>query len=172
MTSHLNSPVRRNLAAGLALIAFGVLTLLGQLQLTLHVELLILPALALIFLAWGLITRIFGLLIPGGILAGIALGSYLVERPLAAAAEPIQGGVFLLAFAVGWFLIVLLSPFAPSSRHSSFRWWPLVPGSILALIGALLLAGDAEMRILTLLGYAWPIVLMALGVWLILRRRV
>jgi hypothetical protein len=167
MSSQLHPTTRRSLAAGLALIAFGVLMLLGQLELAGGVKMLILPALAIIFLAWGLATRTFGLIIPGGILAGVGLGVYLIAQPLAAVAEPAQGAIFLLAFAAGWLLIALLSPLTADGFH----WWPLIPGGIIGGLGALILAGDAGLQVLRLLGYAWPLALIAAGAWILLRRR-
>ena len=65
------TPARSGVIAGVALIAIGLLALLSQLVDLQNFGLLVLPTLALIFLAWGLITRTFGLIIPGGILAGI-----------------------------------------------------------------------------------------------------
>ena len=47
--------------AGIALIAFGLLAVLPQVFNLDKLGLLFLPALALIFLAWGLMTRTFGL---------------------------------------------------------------------------------------------------------------
>ncbi|MGC8780565.1 MAG: hypothetical protein ACP5UQ_06840 [Anaerolineae bacterium] len=167
MTTPMNPSTRRSLVAGLALIAFGALMLLGQLQLLSGAEMLVLPALAVIFLAWGLATRTFGLLIPGGVLAGIGAGSYLIARPLADVAEPTQGAIFLLAFGAGWLLIALLSPLATSG----FQWWPLIPAGVIGGLGALLLAGDAGLQVLRLLGYAWPLALIAVGAWILLRRR-
>ncbi len=167
MTTRLNPTTRNSLVAGLALIVFGVLMLLGQLELLGRLELLIVPTLAVIFLAWGLITHTFGLVIPGGILAGIALASYLIEQPFATASEPTRGAIFLLAFSTGWVLIALLSLFL-SAR---FQWWPLVPAGVMGAIGALLLAGEAGLGILRVLGYVWPLILIAVGVWIILRRR-
>ncbi|MEJ5198562.1 MAG: hypothetical protein WHX53_06535 [Anaerolineae bacterium] len=167
MTTQLHPSTRRSIIAGLALIAFGVLMLLGQLQMLGGAELLILPALAVIFLAWGLLTRTFGLIIPGGILIGVALGGYLVEQPFADMAEPMRGAIFLLAFAAGWVLIALLSPLSTTG----FQWWPLIPAGVIGGLGGLLLAGDAGLQVLRALGYLWPIALIAVGAWILVRRR-
>lgn len=158
---------RAALAGGLVLIAIGLLTLLGQLNLSAQIGMFFIPALAVIFLVGGLISRTFGLVIPGGILGGIGLGIALIEGPLAGAAEPTRGAIFLLAFAAGWLLIALLSHFTASA----FQWWPLIPASVLAAIGGLLLAGETGQQVLKVIGYAWPVVLIAVGAWIILRRR-
>ncbi|NJN16590.1 MAG: hypothetical protein HC822_10105 [Oscillochloris sp.] len=68
-----------------------------------------LAILALIFLVTGAMNRSAGLLIPGGILGGIALGAGLIEGPFAGVGDPLSGGIFLLSFAAGWVLITVMS---------------------------------------------------------------
>lgn len=158
---------RDRVILGVMLIAIGLLAFLSQVIDLPHIEWLILPGLALIFLLWGLISREIGLLIPGGILAGIALGIYLITGPYAGQIEENQGGVFLLAFSAGWALISLLSLLS----KQGFQWWPLIPGGIIGLVGLAILRGGAAMRLLELMGYAWPLILVAVGVYLLLKRR-
>lgn len=134
--------------AGAAIIGLGLLILAGQLDLFQPNEFFALPALAAVFLAWGLLTRTFGLVIPGGILSGISLGAYLTQGPLVNAGEPASGGAFLMAFALGWVLIAALSPYTARA----FQWWPLIPAGITAFIGALLVAGAAGLQVLQILG--------------------
>jgi hypothetical protein len=153
--------------AGIAIIALGVISLAAQLGVPVADGFLILPALAGIFLVWGLLTRTFGLIIPGGILSGVALGAYLVEGPLGGSAELVAGGVFLLAFSLGWALIAALSLYTARS----FQWWPLVPGSIMAVIGALMLAGGSGLAVLKAFGFIWPVVLIAVGAYVLIRRK-
>jgi len=160
---------RRNkgLVAGAILVIIGVLTLVFQFGGFPPIALPML--LGLIFLAWGLITRTTPLLIPGGVLTGIFAGAALLEGPLAGASDPTRGGIFLATFAGGWVLISLLS-LVTAGPH---KWWswPLYPATILTLIAVALLAGDAGLKALEYAGYAWPIVLIAAGAWLILRRK-
>ncbi len=158
---------RDRVILGVMLIAIGLLAFLSQVIDLPHIEWLILPGLALIFLLWGLISREIGLLIPGGILAGIALGIYLITGPYVGQIEENQGGVFLLAFSAGWALISLLSLLS----KQGFQWWPLIPGGIIGLVGLAILRGGAAMRLLELMGYAWPLILVAVGVYLLLKRR-
>lgn len=158
---------RPALVGGIILIGIGILALLAQLGLLENLGFLFLPALGALFLIWGLATRTFGLVIPGGILGGIGLGIGLLQGPLANAPEPLQGAVFLLSFAAGWGLIALLSLITADTP----QWWPLIPGGILAVIGGLLLAGETGVRILAISGYAWPVILIALGLWILWRRR-
>jgi hypothetical protein len=150
---------------GAILISIGLFALLEQFV---HVEwgLYFLPFLALIFLTAGILGRRPGLLIPGGILAGIGAGSLLVEAPFMTLAEPARGGLFLLAFAGGWAIIT-----AASYLIGRLMLWPLIPAGFMALIGAALLAGQAGLQLLVALGYVWPVILIALGAYLIFRRR-
>ena len=158
---------RAPLTGGIVLIAIGALALLSQLNIFDNIGMFFVPALSLIFLAWGLLTRTFGLVIPGGILGGIGLGIVLIEGPLAGLGEPAQGAIFLLAFAAGWTLISLLSKFTAGA----FQWWPLIPAGIMGLIGGLLVTGETGLQVLKVIGYAWPVALIAAGAWIILRRR-
>lgn len=158
---------RDRLILGVMLILIGLITFLSQIIDLPSVEWLILPTLALIFLVWGLIVREIGLVIPGGILAGVALGIYLITGPLAKQLEQDQGGVFLIAFSAGWALISLLSPLT----KQRFQWWPLIPGGIIGMVGLALLQGGTALRLLEIAGYAWPLILVGVGAYLLLKRR-
>lgn len=158
---------RRNaLIAGIALIVIGLLTLTAQAFDLNDFSLLVLPTLAVIFLIWGLMTRTFGLIIPGGILGGLGLGTLLIELPWLHLSDTTKGGVFLLTFAAGWVLITLLSFFT----CARWQWWPLIPGGILAAIGGILLTGATGQKLLEALAYVWPIALILLGLYLLVRR--
>jgi hypothetical protein len=173
MTTH-NQTNDRNPAStsngwtvGLFLIVVGILALLPR-----YVNMpgqLFLAGVSALFLIWGLVARNTGLLIPGGVLAGIAAGAALVEGPFQALADPAKGGIFLLAFSAGWVLISLLSIYTEGIRK--WAYWPLFPAGGLLLVGGALVSGETGLRALELAGQGWPIVLIALGAFLILRRR-
>ncbi|HZW03490.1 MAG TPA: hypothetical protein VFF68_06165 [Anaerolineaceae bacterium] len=127
-----------------------------------------LPVLAGIFLFWALLTRTTGLLVPGGILSGISAGILLTEN-VVTASEPAKGGLFLLAFAGGWVLVSLLSLYTEGPRN--WMAWPLIPGGIMATIGSLLLWGETGLTVLEYAGQGWPVVMIAIGLYLILRRK-
>lgn len=164
---HEEKTPRERYILGIMLVAIGLVAFLGQFIKLPSLQLLILPLLAVIFLAWGLLTREFGLLIPGGVLAGVALGTYLAAGRFEGLGENNEGGVFLLAFSAGWVLLALLSPLT----KQGFQWWPLIPGVILGLIGIALLTGGLAMQLLQVLGYAWPLILVAVGVYILVVRR-
>jgi len=123
--------------------------------------------LGLFFLARGSVSRKVGFLIPGGILTGIGMGAVLLEGPFNGLEGEAAGGLFLLAFALGWALITLTS----ALFVRKIAWWPLIPGGIMAFIGGALLIGDPMTTVLEYAGQGWPIVLIAIGLYLILWRK-
>lgn len=156
-------PRTDQLVGGAVLIGIGVLVLLGQyfedfgrfVLLVLGVGLLVLYA----------ITRNAGTLIAGGILTGLGVGvvladTYFEDQVAAAAIVLGLGGGF-----IGVWLVGLLT------REPATRLWPLIPGSILVAVGALLLAGVENLE-----QYQWigPLILIGIGLLVLvaaLRRR-
>jgi len=151
---------RGGIVGGAILISIGVLALLQQFV-NVNWGLYFLPALALVFLVAGIVERRPGLLIPGGILAGIGAGAILVQSPLFyGLADPARGGLFMLAFAAGWTVITAASFFT-----GRLMLWPLIPAAFMGLFGLALLA-----NVVTVFTYAWPVGMIALGLFLVLRR--
>lgn len=130
---------------------------------------LFIGVLALIFLAAGMVRRSNGLLVPGGVLTGIAGGIYLTQNVFHNATNNFTGGMFLLAFAAGWVLITLLSLALHlfDGKHGVMLW-PLIPGSIMALTGGLIATGNNAA--LDLLNKGWPLILIIIGATILLRR--
>lgn len=129
------------------------------------IGLLVLPLLSAGFIVAGLMTRGAGFFIPGGILGGIALGTFLQTTPLATGGDA-QGGLFLVGFALGWGSITALTALFSEETH----WWALIPGGIMALIGSSLLVGGVMFSLLEFIGSAWPLGLIAVGIFLLLKR--
>ncbi len=148
---------------GSMLILMGILFFVEQVVQSPYLGMLIIPGLGLIFIVWALLLRSFGLLVPGGILLGVGVGSMLAGSFWPADLGIDAGASFQIAFGLGWVLITLLSPLTTGG----FQWWPLIPGGILLSIGLLILAGEWGGKILTLSGYLWPLALVALGIYLI-----
>lgn len=154
------------MVGGAILISIGLFSLIQQFV-HIHAGLYFLPFLALIFLVAGMVGRRPGLLIPGGILAGIGAGAILVQGSLfGAMTEPVRGGLFMLTFAAGWAVIT-----AASFLIGKLMLWPLIPAGFMAFFGLALLAGQPGMQFLTAFGYFWPVLLIAAGLYLILHRR-
>jgi hypothetical protein len=132
-----NNHSNHRIAAGVILIIFGVAFLL---QLWLDIRDYIILSLGLGMLVWGSVSRRTGWIIPGGVLTGIGLGILALQGhwffPLAD-----QNGVFLICFALGWFLITVLT-----ALFTSTQWWALIPTGIMAVIGSGLLAVNGAVR--------------------------
>lgn len=147
---------------GKLLIALGAFLLLAPIF---DLGLLTLPLLALAFLVAGIATRTSGWLVPAGILGGISLGAALIEGLINLASDETRGGIFLLAFALGWAGIPLLARLFTSERQD----WAIIPATIMALIGAAVLGGEWFAPLLGALPYLWPLLLIGGGL-LVLRR--
>ena len=158
---------REALVGGTLLIAIGLLVLLAQNIKTESLGLLFLPALGGLFLVAGIVGRQEGFIIPGGILTGIGLGVIFTQNPALAATETAKGGVFFLGFAVGWFLITVLTKLFTRETH----WWALIPGTIMFLIGGALMLGGTALNVLEFAGRWWPLILVAIGLVIIFRRK-
>ena len=167
-TSVTHSADRRSaLVGGALLIAIGLLVLLAQNVQAETLGLLFLPALGGLFLIAGIVGRQAGFIIPGGILTGIGLGVVFTQNPALIATDTTKGGVFFIGFALGWFLITVLSKLF--TRET--QWWALIPGAIMALIGGALMLGGTALNVLEFVGRWWPLILVALGLVIIARRK-
>jgi hypothetical protein len=158
-----------SLIGGVILVVLGLFALVEP-RLDFDLGLYILPTLGIVFLAWGLVTRSNGLLIPGGILLGIGSGVLLSEGPFSYLPENQNAGVIISAFACGWVLISLLS-IAVERNVRKMMWWPLIPAAVLGITGASMLQGGFFTTIVDILSVAWPVFMIAAGLYLILRRK-
>lgn len=174
---------RRNTAwiVGIALVVAGVWALLRGailarfvgpfflpgLTLNSHAwDLLFLPALGGVFLVWGVLVRRIGLLIPGGVLAGVGLGVFLNEGLSGISTPDARGGVVLASMGLGWAVVAILT-IAFIDRRA---WWPVIPAMGMGAMGiALLAGGSAALETVATLGLPFGLILA--GVCMILRRR-
>jgi hypothetical protein len=148
------------IVAGVILVLFGLATLL---QRWLNIGNYIVLLLGLAMLVWGSISHRSGWIIPGGVLGGIGLGILAMQGPWQIPVAD-QNGVFLLCFALGWFLITLLT-----ALFTCTQWWALIPGGIMTLIGSGILLTNGSLRWMDLnLGYA--IILILIGLFLLIYR--
>jgi hypothetical protein len=138
---------RARLIPGLVLIVLGIAFLLVQ-----YFEFgpaLFLILLGLVFLIPYALTRSYGLLIPGCILAGVGLGLAFDRPPLGTAiAVP-------LGLGLGFIAIFVLQLIVARQSH----WWPLVPGGLLILVG--IAEGVPQAQVLIEKG--WPLILVLVG---------
>ncbi|MBI5034672.1 MAG: hypothetical protein HZB51_29470 [Chloroflexi bacterium] len=159
--------LRNGAMGGIVLILIGLMMFVAQLTQSSSIALFILPALGLIFLAWGISTRNAGPMIPGGILSGLGMGVLIVNGTLGQVDEMISGSIVLLSIALGFFVITPLT----TCFSGKTQWWALIPAAILGFIGTALLAGNIGLQLITLLGYVWPLVLIAVGGYIIFKRQ-
>ncbi len=147
---------RGGLVAGLILIVIGAALLVQQYITFMGLVPMLLGA---GFLISGILTRKKGLIIPGGIVGGVGLAITVVEQHLFNLGQPAEGGLFLLVFSTGWFAITLFTALFTSRTE----WWALIPGGVMALVGSLVIMGDAGEWALKLLGQFWPLALILAG---------
>ena len=162
---------RGGIVAGAILLTIGLLTLAANIFKS-GIELYLVLGIGLVFLVASLTARQVGLLIPAGILIGIGSGIIVTQAIGNTLTEDGKGGLFMLLFSMGWMLIALLSLVIPDedgTRH--FMWWPLIPGGILAAIGGMILQGETGLKVLGWIGQGWPVVLIGIGLYLLLRRK-
>jgi hypothetical protein len=144
---------------GLALIAFGVVLMLarfaGQIDLLPGVVLLSIGSGLLFFAFW---QRIYGLLIPGCILAGLSVGVPLAD---------VSGGASVLwGLALGFMTILLVGRAWFGVRSP----WPVFPAVPLFLVGVIVAA--TQLPGLLAAPLVWlPLALVALGLRLGWQRR-
>ncbi len=128
---------------GMALLVVGLLSLTESF-LPREIRLSLLIAAGLLFLVWGVVVRYAGPLIAGGIMTGIGTGVLLAEQVFPGAS---QAGVIALAIGIGFLIIYPLSVFFTSRPQR----WALIPGGILAVIGAVRLMSGVSLDVFDLL---------------------
>ncbi len=155
---------KRRVGTALLLIALGVLFLLDN-----YVDLgeTFLAIVGLFLLAaYFALGHNPGFLIPGGILTGLGLGIYatgagFLER------DEMGGSLIMLGLGAGFLLIWVLE------RRQR---WAIIPGSIISGVGALLLAttlgGIIPWEMWRAIRDWWPIMLVALGLWILYQQLV
>jgi pimeloyl-ACP methyl ester carboxylesterase len=108
-----------------------------------------------------------GRIVVGSLAAGLAAALVLVLFVFAGAAEAVVTGSAMLAFGFGWAMLAALSVW----RTDQPQRWALVPAAYFAVVGAALLLFSPGDGVLSLLGWAWPPLLLALLVWTVVRAR-
>jgi hypothetical protein len=153
---------RRNhrIVAGVILVLFGLATLL---QRWLDIGNYIVSVLGVGMLIWGSVSHRTGWIIPGGVLSGIGLGILAIQGPWQFPAG-YQNGIFLLCFAMGWFLITILT-----ALFTCTQWWALIPGGIMAVIGGGILVTNGAIEWMDL-NLVYAAILIGVGLILLFTR--
>jgi hypothetical protein len=146
---------QRTLVPGLFLIGLGVVLLLVQTT-SIGGESVV-AVIGAAFLVTYFVTRIYGFLVPAGIMLGLGLG---ILWQVDAGSE---GGAVLIGLGLGFASIWLIGTLM---RDSVNHWWPLIPGGIIVTIGVLV---EAEQTgLIEEYGNLWPLILVVIGAVLLL----
>ena len=106
-----------------------------------------------------------GLIVAASLAAGLVAALVLVAAPFIPVKDNILIGVVLLAFALGWALLAVLSVrFSTQPQR-----WAAAPAVFFAVAGLVSLLGSQAVR--DVFGWVWPPALLALVVWMIIRVR-
>jgi pimeloyl-ACP methyl ester carboxylesterase len=108
-----------------------------------------------------------GLFVVGSLLTGLLLALVLSVLVFGGDPEPVISGAILLAFAVGWAMLALLTIW----RTGQPQRWAWVPAIFMGVIGLAHLIVRPTDRELRAFGWAWPIALVVLVVWMTIRSR-
>ena len=103
-----------------------------------------------------------GLIVAASLATGLVVAVVLVVAPFVEAKENVLTGMVLLAFALGWALLAVLSiRFSDQPQR-----WATAPAVFFALAGLISLLGSDTLR--HVFGWVWPPVLLGLVVWMII----
>ena len=106
-----------------------------------------------------------GLIVAASLATGLVAALALVAAPFIPANKNALTGVVLLAFALGWALLAVLSVrFSDQPQR-----WAAAPAVFMALAGLVSLIGSDAVR--DVFGWMWPSLLLGLVVWMISRAR-
>jgi hypothetical protein len=155
---------------GAMLVVLGLMALAANIWNSALIGTLVLPVLGVMFIVWGFLQRSGGLMIPGGILTGLGLGTLAQQTLLVTANGEVRGGIVVLGLALGFLVIMPLS----QAAEGHFHWWPSIPGGILLVVALAILAGPGGVGVLQVLGTLWPVALIVVGaylLWMLYRSR-
>ena len=141
------------------LIVIGSLTLLGNLYGNQYTGEAIPLGIGLAFFVAYALTRKYGFLVPGGILTGVG-GGLLVATLLGASDD---GAYVVLGGGLGFLTIYAFDAIV---NRAANRWWPLIPGGIMLLVGGGLATQNEG--VIKQIGTWSPLLLIVLGLWIVI----
>ncbi len=154
---------RRFLA--LILIVVGLLALVPNIVTVPDIGPYVLPVIGVVVLAYGLFTWQYGATVAGSIMTGLGAGVLFTQTRNDLTGN-VEGGIIVLGLAAGFIGVALMNVLFEKKTF----WWPLIPGVILGMIGALLTIDTRDsMNLLEQIGRFWPVILLLIGVWMLLR---
>jgi pimeloyl-ACP methyl ester carboxylesterase len=110
-------------------------------------------------------TQRIGWIVAASLFIGLVVGLLLVAAPFIPAEASKVTGALLCGFGFGWATLGVLSA-RLSDQHQR---WALAPASFMGLSGLLLLAFGPSVH--GILSWIWPLALLVLVVWMIIRSR-
>jgi len=116
------------------------------------------------FYVLALNTKDPGFSIPAGVLSGVGLGVLMVNNPVTKLLNLNTGGIFLICMALGFASIDI---FTRSVLHSEQNKWAQFPSLLLGILGTGISIGGIFLKIVSLLGRFWPLILIIIGLKLI-----
>lgn len=137
---------------GAVLIAIGSALLVGQL--VGQTGQFVLLGIGLVLLVLFAVTRNPGTLIGGGIVTGLGAGVLVAANT----EGDIAGSAVLFGLGLGFIGVWLVGTLL---KTGGITFWPLIPGTILVVVGAVVLAGSEAAKTFEVI---WPAVLIGLGV--------
>ncbi len=151
----MNATYDRRSTPGVLLIAIGLVLLIAQwFDVTGAAAL---GSIAGVLLVMYVSTRRYGFLIPGMILGGLAVGVGFQGSGY----DP-EGGIVVAGLGAGFLAIFVVDSFVAGAE----RWWPLVPGALLVLVGATQIAEGAGAA--AEIAKLWPLGLVLAGLVVLL----
>jgi hypothetical protein len=153
---HVHRQQRDQVTFAIVLIALGVVGVIGQYwHPTADIGGWVVMVIGLGFLGLFAYDREYRYAIPGGIMTGLGAG-IVASQSIHWTTSEGEGGAVVLGLGLGFLSILALQNYTKDVRN---RWWPLIPGGILAIVGTALLIGGQAIQ---LLDY-WGIGLVAIG---------
>jgi hypothetical protein len=118
----------------------------------------------LLLLGVFLLSRSVGALVNGSVLVGVGVGILVVTN----GTSDFGAAGFLVAVAGGFYLAWILGLIFDVP---TMRWWPVVPGSLLLALGAVVYTAKMGGPLLRFAQDWWPGLLVIMGAYLLLRAR-
>jgi pimeloyl-ACP methyl ester carboxylesterase len=103
-----------------------------------------------------------GLVVLGSIAGGLGVGALLDLLALGGSSETTITGMALLSLACGLGLLAVLS----SWRTSQPQTWAVTPAALFAVAGISIALAHPGNRVLGLLGWVWPALLLVMVIWM------
>ena len=152
---------RGSIVGAVLLIVIGLVALVANLSGIQNAGDAIPLAVGLAFLAAYALTRAYGLLVAGGIVAGFGAG--ILAASLAGVTD--NGFYVVLGGGLGFLLIYGVDVLV---TRLTARWWPVLPGTAMVLIAGGIATGDQGL--IREVGLWSPVILVVIGAWILLAR--